>query len=375
MEQNLPSAPSTPELVNWDLAAGTAAVMAPAGPRLAAREVREAVADLRRRADESVPHVHRITGLEAARDLRDSQVLVVDRASWAKANSRSFATLLTPALDRLAATRPEQLRRANTELAATLTGAQLGAVLAFLASKVLGQYDPFAAGTAGTGGRLLLVAPNIVEVERELNVEPADFRLWVCLHEQTHRVQFAAAPWLRGHMIEQIGALTGGLMEHAETLSDRLGQAVRSLGRGVAAGADDVAKADGGDRPRDVLSLLQDPGDKERLSHLTAVMSLLEGHANVVMDAVDASIVPSVKTIRRRFNARGASHGRVEKLLRQVLGLDAKMRQYRDGARFVRAVVDEVGMDGFNRVWERAENLPTETELHEPGLWIARVGS
>ena len=173
MEQNLPSAPSTPELVNWDLAAGTAAVMAPAGPRLAAREVREAVADLRRRADESVPHVHRITGLEAARDLRDSQVLVVDRASWAKANSRSFATLLTPALDRLAATRPEQLRRANTELAATLTGAQLGAVLAFLASKVLGQYDPFAAGTAGTGGGVPLGGPDLARGGPGLQRRPA----------------------------------------------------------------------------------------------------------------------------------------------------------------------------------------------------------
>ena len=369
--------PAAPDLVNWDLAAGTAATLVSAGPKMSARDIRTAVADLRARADESVTHVHRITGLEAARDLRDSEVLVVDRASWAKANSRSFAALMNPALENLARTHPEQLKGANAALSGTLTGAQLGAVLAFLSSKVLGQYDPFAAQTPGgpSGGRLLLVAPNIIALERELNVEPADFRLWVCLHEQTHRVQFAAAPWLRGHMVEQIGLLTNGLMDKAETLSERLGQAAKTLaspeGRGAltGGGSDGVPR-----RPMDVMSLLQDPGDKERMSHLTAVMSLLEGHANVVMDAVDATIVPSVKTIRQRFNARGKSHGWLDRFFRQIMGLDAKMRQYKDGSKFVRSVVDRAGMEGFNRVWEGPQNLPTETEIHNPSLWMTRMG-
>ena len=103
-------------------------------------------------------------------------------------------------------------------------------------------------------------------------------------------------------------------------------------------------------------------------------MSLLEGHANVVMDAVDASIVPSVKTIRQRFNARGKDRGVIEKFIRSLLGLDAKMRQYSDGAKFVRAVVDVAGMEGFNRVWESADNLPTEPEIHDARLWLDRMG-
>ncbi|MCC9197446.1 zinc-dependent metalloprotease [Arthrobacter sp. zg-Y820] len=369
---------AAPDLVNWDLAAGTAATLVPAGPKMSAREIREAVADLRTLADEAVAHVHRITGLEAARDLRDSEVLVVDRASWAKANSRSFAVLMTPALDHLASTHPEELKNANTAFSGTVTGAQLGAVLAFLSSKVLGQYDPFAAKTPGgpSGGRLLLVAPNIITLERDLNVVPADFRLWVCLHEQTHRVQFAAAPWLRDHMLEQIGLLTNGLMDKAQTLSERLGQAARTLA--TPAGREALTGGTGDDgvpkRPMDVMSLLQDPEDKERMSHLTAVMSLLEGHANVVMDAVDAQIVPSVKTIRQRFNDRGRSHGWLDRFFRQILGLDAKMRQYKDGSKFVRAVVDSAGMEGFNRVWEGPENLPTEAEIHAPSLWMTRMG-
>ncbi|WP_309123634.1 zinc-dependent metalloprotease [Arthrobacter sp.] len=363
------------QLVNWDLAATTAAKLTPPGPKLSAREVRSVVDNLRELADLSVEHVHRITGLEAARDLRDSDLIIVDRASWAKANTQSFKTLMAPAIDHLAHTKAEQLKAANAALGGTVTGAQMGAILAFLSSKVLGQYDPFVASARGPGGRLMLVAPNIVSVERELNVEPADFRLWVCLHEQTHRVQFAAAPWLKDHMMEHISKLTVGLADKADTLAERLANALKSLpSRGQQNNQEQ--HDDDGVPPRDggILSLLQDPEDKARLSHLTAVMSLLEGHANVVMDAVDSSIVPTVKTIRRRFNARGKTRGPVEKFIRRLLGLDAKMRQYSDGARFVRAVVDAAGMEGFNRVWERAENLPTEKEIHAPTEWIRRMG-
>ncbi|MFF2821553.1 zinc-dependent metalloprotease [Arthrobacter koreensis] len=364
-------------LVNWDFAAATAATLVAPGPKMSRREIQAAVADLRRLADESVAHVHRITGLDAAEDLRDSQVLIVDRASWAKANSQSFAALMNPMLEHLAETRPEAVKATNTAVAGTVTGAELGAVLAFLASKVLGQYDPFAAlapdSPGKKGGRLLLVAPNIISTEQELNVEPSDFRLWVCLHEQTHRVQFAAAPWLRDHLLEQIRLLSTGLMDKAQTLPERISSMAKQLS--AAAGGRDETPADGvPERQLDVLTLLQDPADKARLSHVTAVMSLLEGHANVVMDAVDASIIPSVKTIRRRFNDRGINRGWLDKFFRRVMGLDAKMRQYADGSKFVRAVVDKVGMEGFNRVWEEAGNLPTETEIHNPDLWIKRMG-
>ncbi|MDF2499159.1 zinc-dependent metalloprotease [Arthrobacter koreensis] len=364
-------------LVNWDFAAATAATLVAPGPKMSRREIQAAVADLRRLADESVSHVHRITGLDAAEDLRDSQVLIVDRASWAKANSQSFAALMNPMLEHLAETRPEAVKATNTAVAGTVTGAELGAVLAFLASKVLGQYDPFAAlapdSPGKKGGRLLLVAPNIISTEQELNVEPSDFRLWVCLHEQTHRVQFAAAPWLRDHLLEQIRLLSTGLMDKAQTLPERISSMAKQLS--AAAGGRDETPADGvPERQLDVLTLLQDPADKARLSHVTAVMSLLEGHANVVMDAVDASIIPSVKTIRRRFNDRGINRGWLDKFFRRVMGLDAKMRQYADGSKFVRAVVDKVGMEGFNRVWEEAGNLPTEAEIHNPDLWIKRMG-
>jgi coenzyme F420 biosynthesis associated uncharacterized protein len=357
-------------LINWELAASAAARLAPAGPPLKAAEIGEAVHQLRELADASVPHVHHITGLEAARDLRDSNVLVVDRASWAKANTQSFAVMLKPAIERMMENRKGTISPGAASVSGAITGSQLGAVLAFLSSKVLGQYDPFAAlaegSTVPSGGRLLLVAPNIISVERELNVTPEDFRLWVCLHEQTHRVQFAAAPWLRHHMLNEIDNLSSHLLGNVDSLMERASAAARSLKDRTASGTTPGRGA--------ILDLLQNPEEKAALSHLTAVMSLLEGHANVVMDAVDASIVPSVKTIRQRFNARGKDRGAIEKFIRSLLGLDAKMRQYSDGAKFVRAVVEAAGMEGFNLVWESAGNLPTEPEIHDARIWLDRMG-
>ncbi|WP_251041975.1 zinc-dependent metalloprotease [Arthrobacter sp. ISL-30] len=357
-------------LVNWELAASTAARLAPPGPSLSPSEIVQAVNNLRLKADISVPHVHHITGLEAARDLNDSHVLVVDRASWSKANTQSFAVMLKPALEKMLENRRGSLSPVAANVSGTITGSQLGAVLAFLSSKVLGQYDPFAplppGSSSSSAGRLLLVAPNIISVERELNVNPDDFRLWVCLHEQTHRVQFAAAPWLRQHMLDEIEKLSRHLLGNMDTLMERAAAAAKSLRDRTASGSTPSRGA--------ILDLLQDPEEKESISHITAVMSLLEGHANVVMDAVDEKIVPSVKTIRQRFNDRGKDRGVVEKFIRNLLGLDAKMRQYNDGAKFVRAVEAAAGMEGFNRVWESQENLPTEPEIHDSKLWLERMG-
>ncbi|MEC5191183.1 coenzyme F420 biosynthesis associated uncharacterized protein [Arthrobacter sp. MP_M4] len=357
-------------LINWELAASTAARLTPAGPTLGAAEIGAAVENLRLMADISVPHVHDITGLEAARDLRDSSVLVVDRASWSKANTQSFAVMLKPAMEKMVEGRRGTLNPGAASVSGAITGSQLGAILAFLSSKVLGQYDPFSAlaedSTAPAAGRLLLVAPNILSVEREINVEPEDFRLWVCLHEQTHRVQFAAAPWLRHHMLDEIESLSGQLLGNVDSLMERATAAAKSLKDRTASGAAPSRGA--------VLDLLQNPEEKAAISRLTALMSLLEGHANVVMDAVDASIVPSVKTIRQRFNTRSADRGVIEKFIRNLLGLDAKMRQYTDGSKFVREVVDVAGMEGFNKVWESAEHLPTENEIHNSRLWLDRMG-
>jgi coenzyme F420 biosynthesis associated uncharacterized protein len=247
---------------------------------------------------------------------------------------------------------------------AAVTGLEAGAALAFLAGKVLGQYELFPPGgpDGDRPGRLLLVAPNIVQVERELGVDPADFRLWVCVHEETHRVQFGSTPWLRGHILEQVGALVSG--------SDLGLGAAKDRGRDILAA---VTAALRGQPGPSLAEAVQSPEQKAVLDEVTAVMSLLEGHADVVMDGVGPAVIGSVEDIRKKFQRRREEPTRVEAAVRRLLGLDAKLRQYRDGARFVRAVVDEVGMAGFNRVWESAQTLPRASELADPTAWVTRV--
>ncbi|MEU5053033.1 zinc-dependent metalloprotease [Streptomyces sp. NPDC021096] len=358
------------EMVDWKLAVATATRLVRPGPEVSREEARAVVAELRRHARSSEEHVRAFTRMAPpAGGGADTPVLVVDRAGWIKANVAGFRALLGPLLEKM------QDRRGNPPGGAVLgavggkvTGVELGMLLSFLASRVLGQYETFAPasrdlpGSPDGGGRLLLVAPNIVQVERELEVDPHDFRLWVCLHEETHRTQFTAVPWLRDHIEGEIQTFLGETEVDPATLLERVREAAQSLAGG---------------RPpegRSIVELVQTPAQREVLARLTAVMSLLEGHADYVMDGVGPQVVPTVAEIREKFQKRRASGaGRLDAALRKLLGLDAKLRQYRDGERFVRAVVDEVGMDGFNRVWTSPNTLPTKSEIAKPADWVARV--
>jgi coenzyme F420 biosynthesis associated uncharacterized protein len=180
----------------------------------------------------------------------------------------------------------------------------------------------------------------------------------VCLHEETHRVQFTAVPWMRDHLFDQFTGL-------AESIEPQrfLDEGLRRISEAIKNGS----------RGGSLLDLLGSPEQKAILDRVTAVMSLLEGHADFVMDGVGPTVIPSVESIRGKFNERRKGGGTLDRLLRRLLGLDAKMAQYRDGARFVRAVVDKVGMADFNAVFATAENLPTLAEIHDADTWVARV--
>ncbi|WP_093799750.1 zinc-dependent metalloprotease [Streptomyces sp. Wb2n-11] len=363
------------EMVDWNLAVATATRLVRPGPDVSRDEARAVVAELRRHAKASEEHVRSFTRMiPEGHEPQDTPVLVVDRAGWIRANVAGFREVLRPLLGKM------QERRGsgpgNAVLGAVggkVTGVEVGMLLSFLASRVLGQYETFALPSrelpAGTGGgRLLLVAPNIVHVERELEVDPHDFRLWVCLHEETHRTQFTAVPWLRDHLEGEIQSFLAETEVDPMTVLERLREAAQSLAGGRPEGEE------GEDGGRSLVEIVQTPAQREILGRLTAVMSLLEGHADFVMDGVGPDVVPSVAEIREKFQqrrARGAS--RLDLALRKLLGLDAKLRQYRDGERFVRAVVEEVGTDGFNRVWTSPNTLPTKAEIAKPADWVARV--
>jgi coenzyme F420 biosynthesis associated uncharacterized protein len=340
-----------PGMVDWDLAVRIGSRLVGEGPAVNREEAAATVEELRAGADRSTGLVREFTGLAAAE--RTAPVLVVDRAGWVQANADAFATLLGPVVDKLSDKKPPSA--ISAAIGSKVTGAEVGGLLGFLGSKVFGQFDPF----HEPAGRLLLVAPNIVHVERELGADPTDFRLWVCLHEETHRVQFTAVPWMRDHLFAEIGKLAE-TMEPSGLLDDGLGRIAEALKGARTSGSS-------------LLDVISTPEQKDLIDRMTGVMSLLEGHADVVMDGVGPSVIPSVSTIRSKFNQRRKGVGVLDKVLRRLLGLDAKMAQYRDGAKFVRHVVDEAGMEQFNAVWERPEHLPSKVEIKDPKAWMARV--
>ena len=368
--EHSPEKLTSSNILNWPSAAKVAGSLAPAGPKLSPAKMRAAVESMRYAATASVDHVYNITGLEAAHNLRDSEVLVVDRATWAKANTQSFSVMLDPLGESVLSKKMQRLTESQRAVATTVGSAELGGVLAFLSTRVLGQYDPYAAlaGHGAPGGRLMIVAPNLLTIEKELNVDPEDFRLWVCLHEQTHRVQFAAAPWLRDYMLDLMQQLTKNL---GASTDDLLGRALKA-----AVATRNATGSEHESRSEDVVAttnIVLGEMASQTLSQVTAVMSLLEGHANVVMDSVDSSIIPSVRTIRQRFNRRSETQSFLVKFISYLLGMKRKMKQYQDGQKFVQFVVDNEGMDRFNLIWQGPENLPTEQEIHDPQAWINRV--
>src|SRR3954447_11961090 len=352
-------------MIDWDLAVATASRLAGPGPVITRPDAEAVVAELRGGANRSTGLVRDFTGLEAHE--RTAPVLVVDRTGWIQANADGFAEVIGPLVEKLRAKRGSAGGMTET-VGSKVTGLEVGGLLGFLSSKVLGQFDPFYSGP-GLGpddgpstGRLLLVAPNIVHVENELDVDPTDFRLWVCLHEETHRVQFTAVPWMRDHIHSEIENLIGAVDLDPAKLAAMLGDGVKRIGD-VVRGSDDVS----------LLEVLSTPEQRVVMDRITGVMSLLEGHADVVMDGVGPTVIPSVDDIRTKFNKRRKGAGYLDRVLRRLLGMDAKMAQYRNGAAFVRAAVDTVGMDGFNAVWSEPANLPSKAEILDPPAWVRRV--
>jgi coenzyme F420 biosynthesis associated uncharacterized protein len=358
-------------MIDWDLAVATASRLAGPGPDITRPQADAVVAELRAGANRSTGLVRDYTGLSApaGQDLGTAPILVVDRAGWIRANADGFANVIGPLIEKIQERRgaPNGLTEA---VGSKVTGLEVGGLLGFMSSKVLGQFDPFytgpgdgaSNGTVPAVGRLLLVAPNIVHVENELDVDPTDFRLWVCLHEETHRVQFTAVPWMRDHIRGEIETLVEGVDLDPARVAAMLQEGVRRIGE-VVRGQDDVS----------LIDVFSTPEQREVMDRITGVMSLLEGHADVVMDGVGPEVIPTVDAIRKKFDKRRKGAGYLDRLLRRLLGLDAKMAQYRDGAAFVRGVVDKVGMEDFNAVWAEPANLPSKVEIGDPTSWVRRV--
>jgi coenzyme F420 biosynthesis associated uncharacterized protein len=298
---------------------------------------------------------------------------VADRGAWVSANVASMRRLLAPALDKLADRRSQswwaaQSQRLPGPLAGasrSASGAQLGLVLAFMSSRVLGQYDLLLTDESPEDQDIVYyVGPNVVEMERQHGFSPSEFRLWLALHEVTHRCQFTGVPWLRSHFM--------GLVEQG---LESVTADPRRLADGVRRAADAVRNRQNPLDEAGLIGLVASPEQLEALQRIQALMSLLEGHGDVTMDRAGAEAVPGAEGFAAVLRERRERASGPAKLLQKVLGLEAKLRQYAEGEHFVRAVEAAGGRDLFDRVWRGPEWLPSLHEIRHPEDWVARVGT
>ncbi|MBX7161750.1 MAG: zinc-dependent metalloprotease [Acidimicrobiia bacterium] len=306
----------------------------------------------------------------------EARAEVIDRPRWIRSNVAGFRHLLEPLAERLTGSTDADadLARVGRAIGAKLLGAELGLLLGFLSQRVLGQYDLILAEEAASaetngagspvpfGGVVYYVGPNVLGIERRFGFSPRDFRLWIALHEVTHRTQFTAVPWLRPYFLELVDGSLGAfapegssLGELVETVIDRLRSGTRTIA------------ADG------IMGVFANDEQRAALDRMQSLMTLLEGHGNAVMDALGAEHVEGQAYMSRTLQARRHPTG-LSRIVMRLLGMDMKMRQYEEGQRFVEAVLARCGPSGLDPAWAGREGLPTLDEIRaDPEEWIGRV--
>ena len=289
---------------------------------------------------------------------------VVDRAGWVRANTGSFASLMSKLEnDLLDQVIPPGggLAKATMALANRwVTTRQLGFLLGFMGTRVLGQYDLALLSTEAAPGKLLFVEENIRATARTLGVPIGPFRTWIALHETTHAFEFEAHPWLRPYLAERL--------ERQLTL---FGKDARGLGREAIRGLGRSIRGESGGEHW--IEAMMGTEQKAIFRDVQAVMSLLEGFSDYVMDEVGRDLVPGVAQISARFHERRTKRSAFERSMLRLTGMDLKMEQYKKGERFVRAIADRRGSAALARLWDGPHTLPRDGEIDAPDRWIARV--
>jgi coenzyme F420 biosynthesis associated uncharacterized protein len=315
-----------------------------------------------RLVEQSEPLIAEYLGVQLPQPI--NRVDVVDRREWLEANFTSFEVLFAPVeeLYTRVGARQEGIGASIGQINGKLIGAQMGVLLGFLARRVLGQYDlSLLSPDPQVRGSLYFVEPNIARVQTQLGLSDEDFRLWIALHECTHVFEFEAYPWVRPYFNDLLRQFLGQVSNQLESLGVGLPQLLGRL----------VGKRTSG---RHWIERMLTPEQQQIFDQLQALMSLVEGYSNHIMNAIGGRLLPSFQQIEQRIQQRQQNRPLLEELFNRITGMDLKLAQYQQGEAFVNAVAAARGVAFVNRVWDRPENLPTMAEIREPQRWIARMG-
>ncbi len=286
---------------------------------------------------------------------------VTDRPGWIHANVSSFQRLLRPLTDKF----EERLDgRPLSAVTRAVAGVEIGAVLGWMSTRVLGQYDLLIIEEEAPQEQDIVyyVGPNVLALEKLYAFPPREFRLWLALHEVTHRAQFTGVPWMREHFLGLVESMLNAVDPDPQRLADALGRAAESFRSGK------NPLADGG-----VAALVATDEQRAVLEQVSGLMSLLEGHGDVTMDRAGAGRIPSAERFSRVLRQRRQSAQGLARLLQQLIGLEAKLAQYEAGERFIEAVEGEGGTALLDRAWDDPANVPSMAEIRDPEQWISRV--
>jgi coenzyme F420 biosynthesis associated uncharacterized protein len=349
-----------PELVDWHLAERVAGALAGSGPAWDGDEV-----ELRAESDRAAVLVRDYTGLKPKGRMPSAEL--VDRGEWARVNIDSFRDLSARVEEQIERRLAESGKQGPGGIQRTIvraaTGAEVGLVVGYLSQRVIGQYDVALIGPA-RAPRLLFVGPNLSAARGRLDADRDLFLRWIALHETTHAVHFASVPWLREH----IGGIAEELFEKAAVEvkpGELLGKLARLNPREL------VRSATGGE----LATLLWPEPQRQLIERLTATMTLVEGYAEHVMDAVGDRLDPGYTDLRRALDRDRDRRGLLDSIVSKLLGLEMKLAQYRRGKAFADEVVRTHGIRTLNRAWSAPEALPRPYELDSPDEWVDRVGA
>lgn len=351
------------QMIDWDRVRSIAISMN-RGIRLSAPVRIQLDREYQHLIEGTIPLISGYTGMTLPSELE--QVYAFDRVDWIEANVDAFKVMFEP-IERLGGTSllPGRLGDLWSGVNQTVLSAELGFMLGYLARRVLGQYDLALLGREPleSPGKLYFVQPNIAGIERALGVPPEQFRLWLALHEATHAFEFECHPWVRTAMNDMLERYFNLLTEDVEYLK-RGTEAIRMFWDRARS-----PSSDGGSW----IELVMSEDQRRLFAEMQALMAVIEGYSNHIMNAVGHDLMPDFDLIRSRFEQRLQNRSPAEQIFARVTGLDIKLEQYRLGEAFIDHVVEARDHDFARRVWERRENVPTLQELDDPGSWIRRI--